>query len=200
MPRRVGLDKSAVVQAAADLVNTEGTEALSLSRLAERLGVQPPSLYNHVDGLPGLRRELALLNARALGDRLANAAIGKSGPKALSNVAQAYRAYIKECPGQYMASLRASGTQTPIDRELQAAEERVVQVALAVVGSFGLQGKEGLHAVRGLRSLVHGFASLEVAGGFGLPLDCDESFRRLVAMFVNGLERSKGTKRPRTAA
>lgn len=56
-----------------------------------------------------------------------------------------------------------------------------------MVASFGLRGEEGLHAVRGLRSVVHGFATLEVAGGFGLPLDCDESFRRLVMALASGL-------------
>jgi hypothetical protein len=38
---------------------------------------------------------------------------------------------------------------------------------------------------------VHGFASLEAAGGFGMPLDRDESFRRLIATFVAGLEQTK---------
>ena len=95
MARRPKLDKRALVYAAADLVNTEGVEALSLSRLAGQLGVRTPSLYNHVDGLPGFHRELALLSARSLGDLLADAAIGKSGPEALSALAQAYRDYVK---------------------------------------------------------------------------------------------------------
>jgi hypothetical protein len=118
-------------------------------------------------------------------------------------VAQAYRSYIKQHPGLYMASLRASGAQmsdsTPLPgtelpenglpyAALAAAEERVVRVVMAVLVSFGLEGDDALHAVRGLRSLVHGFASLEIAGGFGLALDCDESFRRLLAMFIRGLE------------
>jgi AcrR family transcriptional regulator len=193
MPRRAGLDKATVVQAAADLANAEGVDALSLGRLAERLGVRTPSLYNHVDGLPGLYRELSLLNTRRLGERLGNAAIGKAGPDAVMAVAQAYREHIKESPGLYMASLRAAGNQAPAGIELQAAEERVVQVGLAVVASFGLSGEDGLHAVRGLRSVVHGFATLEVAGGFGLPLDCDESFRRLVSMLIAGLERTANT-------
>ena len=187
MPRRPGLDTATVVKAAADLVNAEGVQALSLGRLAELLGIRTPSLYNHIDGLPGLRRELSLMNARFLGDRLGNAAIGKSDAEALMAVAQAYRAYIKECPGLYAISLRASGTQAPVDAELQSAENRVVEIVMAVMASFGLAGEDGLHAVRGLRSLVHGFATLEVAGGFGLPLDCDESFRRLVDMFIRGL-------------
>jgi AcrR family transcriptional regulator len=203
MPRRPGLDKAAVVQAAVDLLDGEGPNALSLKALSDRFGVQTPSLYNHVDGMPGLLRELSLRNALDLGTCLGDAAMGRSGPPALEAVAQAYRSYIKQHPGLYMASLRASGAQvsdsTPAPgtelpenelpyAELAAAEERVVRVVMAVLVSFGLEGDDALHAVRGLRSLVHGFASLEIAGGFGLALDCDESFRRLLAMFIRGLE------------
>jgi AcrR family transcriptional regulator len=188
MSPRPGLDTARVVQAAAGLVNEGGLESLTLNRVAENLGVQTPSLYNHVDGLPGLRRELALLSTRTLGQRLAEAAIGRSGSEAVVALAQAYRAYIQENPGLYAAGLRASGTQPAPDERQQAAEERVVQVGLAVMGSFGLKGEDALHALRAFRSLVHGFATLEAAGGFGLPLDCDESFRRLVEMFVGSLQ------------
>ena len=169
------------------MANAEGVDALSLARLAERLGVRTPSLYNHIDGLPGLYRELSPLNARKLGERLSHAAIGKAGPDAVMAVAQAYREHIKESPGLYMASLRAARNLAPANVELQAAEDRVVHVGMAVVASFGFSGEDGLHAVRGLRSVIHGFATLEVAGGFGLPLDCDESFRRLIAMLIAGL-------------
>lgn len=184
MRARRGLDKDTVVTAAVELVNAEGIGALSLSRLAKDLGVRTPSLYNHVDGLPGLKRELALRNVQQLGERLTEAAIGKSGPQALQALAQAYRQYIKEFPGLYLASLRASGTQETPDKELQAAEERVVKVALAVVESFGMYGDDALHAVRALRSVVHGFATLEAEGGFGLALDCDESFHRMIDMLI----------------
>jgi AcrR family transcriptional regulator len=195
MPPRAGLDKQSVVQAAAALLDADGVDGLTLGKLAAQLGVQTPSLYNHVDGLPGLNREVALLNVRLLGERLGDAAIGKSGPAALAAIAQAYRAYIKEHPGVYMTSLRASRTQTPVDAELQAGEDRVVTIVLAVVASFGLSGEDALHAVRGLRSLVHGFATLEVAGGFGLALDPDESFRRLITLYIKGLEKNSPQRR-----
>ena len=189
MPR-AGLDTATIVDAAAAILNTDGVEALALNRLAQELGVKTPSLYNHIDGLAGLYRELALLNARALGECFTQAAIGKSGPAALTAVAKAYRAYIKASPGVYLASLRSSGTQQPVDVELSAAEEQSLRVGVAVIASFGLTGEEALHALRGLRSLVHGFATLEIAGGFGLPLSLDESFDRLLQMFVRALQAS----------
>ncbi len=187
MPR-AGLDKDTVVETAAAILNEEGVAALTLNRLAQELGVKTPSLYNHIDGLPGLYRELAIWNAQALGERFTQAAIGKAGATALIAIARAYRAYIKEAPGVYLASLRSSGTQQPVDAELSAAEEVSLRVTVAVVESFGLKGNEAVHTVRGLRSLVHGFATLEIAGGFGLPLDLDESFDRLLQMFVKALQ------------
>ena len=48
-----------------------------------------------------------------------------------------------------------------------------------------------IHAVRGLRSIVHGFATLELAGGFVMPLDCDESFCRLMQAFLAGLRNQR---------
>ncbi len=196
MPRpsadRPGLDRARVVSAAAGLVNAEGAAALTINRLARQLGVQPPSLYNHISGLDDLWRELSLLNLRALGERLTAAVLGRSGPDGIQALAQAYRGYVKEFPGLYQASLRASGTQSQPDPELQAAEDRSVRVALALVASFGLEGADALHAVRGLRSAIHGFATLEAAGGFGLPLDLDVSFRRLIAALIRGLAASAG--------
>lgn len=190
MPRktRVRLDKDAVVQAAVEILNAEGMQALTLSCLAEKLGIQTPSLYNHVDGLAGLQQELAVMNAKLLADRLGEAAIGKSGPDLFMDAAQAFRKYVKEYPGLYMSTLRSSGTQQVQDPNLQHEEERTMKVGLAIMSSLGLQGEDAIHGLRAFRSMVHGFATLEVAGGFGLPQDCDESFRRLVSALVAGLQ------------
>jgi hypothetical protein len=57
------------------------------------------------------------------------------------------------------------------------------------MASLGLQGVDAIHALRAFRSMVHGFATLEAAGAFGLPQDCDESFRRLVEGLVAGLQK-----------
>jgi len=62
-----------------------------------------------------------------------------------------------------------------------------VGIVRAVLAGYGLEGDDALHATRGLRSLLHGFVSLETGGGFGLPLDLDESFRRLLQVFMAGL-------------
>ena len=188
MKQRTRITKAAVVEAAVKLINTEGPDALSLNRLAENLGIRTPSLYNHVDGLPGLQKELAVLNARLLANRLGDAAIGKAGAGLFMAAAQAFRSYVKENPGLYMSTLRASGTKAVPEQDLIHEEERALKIGLAVMASLGLQGEDAIHALRAFRSSVHGFATLEVALGFGLAQDCDESFRRLMDALLTGFK------------
>jgi AcrR family transcriptional regulator len=179
-----------VIAVAAALADERGLEALTLADVAAQLGVRLPSLYNHIDGLPGLRRELALLGVRELGERLGRAAIGKAGDSAMLALAQAYRAYVLEHPGRYMASIRAPA---PDDLEYQRISAAVIEVVLAVLEPYQLERDAAVHAVRGLRSIAHGFATLERSGGFGIALDPDESFLRLVRAFLAGL---RAPKRP----
>src|SRR6266566_6671100 len=168
MSRRVGLDHAAVVEAAAKLVDEEGIYQLSLGRLAERLGIRTPSLYNHVAGLPGLKHDLALYCLRDVLNHLLHATIGKSRAEAVFAFANAYRAYARKTPGRYALTLQAPD---PGDRELQAVAQQIIEVALAILAPYKLGEEEAIHAIRGLRSIVHGFISLEGAGGFAMPVD-----------------------------
>ena len=48
MSRRT-LDTGQVVDCAAELADADGLDAVTLTRVAERLGVRQPALYRHVD-------------------------------------------------------------------------------------------------------------------------------------------------------
>ena len=68
-----------------------------------------------------------------------------------------------------------------------------MEPVLAVLASCGVHGEEEtVHAARGLRSIAHGFATLEQAGGFGMDVDPDESFRKLARSFADGFARKAG--------
>jgi AcrR family transcriptional regulator len=187
MPPKAGLDRAAVVQAAVALADTAGIEQFTLADLAAQLGVRTPSLYNHVAGLPGLRRDLAVLGTRELSARMSRAAIGKSGDAAMLAIAQAYRAFVAAHPGLYAATVRSSLLTDEPNPELIAAQQDTVEVVLAVLSGYSLGDADAIHAARGLRSLVHGFATLEAADGFGIPLDLDASFQQLVENYIAGL-------------
>ena len=183
MPRR-GLTRAAVVETAARVADRDGYDALTLGAVAAEAGVRPPSLYNHVDGLAGLRRELALAGLAELGERLRDAAVGRAGADALLALAAAYRAYARDHPGVYGALQRAPG---PGDDEVAAAGARLLEPVFAVLRGYGLEGHAAIHAARALRSAMHGFVELERVGGFGIDLDLDESYRFLMGSVAAGL-------------
>ena len=188
MAHRAGLDRAAVVEAAARLVDEEGVEQLSLGRLAERLSIRAPSLYNHVEGLAGLRRELAIYCARDLLAHLTRAVMGRSGADAIRALADAYRAYGREYPGRYAFTLQAPPAE---DQQMAELARQVLEVIQAALRPYHLSDENMVHAIRGLRSVVQGFVSLEVAGGFAMPVHLDDSFHWLINLFITGLGPSR---------
>jgi AcrR family transcriptional regulator len=191
MPR-MGLDAGRVVDVAAGIADAEGLEAVTLARVAGDLGVRAPSLYNHVDGRDDLLRALAVLGVRELTSALREAAVGRSSADALTASAHAYRAYARAHPGRYAATVAAP---TRGDEEHRAAASEAVDVMLAVIRGWDLEGDDAIHAVRAFRSAIHGFVAIEAAGGFGMAVDVDASFDRLVATLAGGLG-EPGTARP----
>ncbi len=177
---RAGLNTAAVVQAAAELADAHGPEAVTLSTVAQRLGVRPPSLYSHVAGLPDLRRRLALLAADELAEALAPAVAGRAAGDALRAAGRAYRQWALQHPGRH-AALQFE----PIRDE--PAAERVVGLLVSVMRGYALEGDAAIHAVRGMRAAIYGFVTLETGGGFGIPLETDASYEWLLDLIDRGL-------------
>lgn len=183
MPR-AGLSRAVIAADAAELVDEIGWDQLTLAAVAARFGVRQPSLYKHVAGLAELRRDISVLAGRELHAELSAAAVGKSGAAALQAMAEAYRTFARKHPGRYAASVIAP---PPGDLEYQRVGAGIVATVSAVLAGYRLTGDDAIHAIRGLRALMHGFVSLEAAGGFALPQDLDESYRRLVDGFGRSL-------------
>jgi AcrR family transcriptional regulator len=183
MPR-AGLSPQAVLDAALRVVDEAGAAGLTLAAVAARTGVAVPSLYKHVEGLPALRRQATIAVLGEFTDRLTAAVLGYSGAAALERFLRAYRDYARENPGRYLLTVPAADAS---DAEVTEAGGRAVAVALAVLDGAGVTGEDAIHATRCLRAAVHGFAMLEIAGGFGLPQSTDASFDRLVTMLTHSV-------------
>ncbi|AEI38957.1 TetR/AcrR family transcriptional regulator [Paenibacillus mucilaginosus] len=184
---RAGLDSGSVLQAAAALADREGYEGVTLAALAAELGVKTPSLYNHISGLPGLRKELAVYGLVQLRHRLAEAVAGKAGSRAVHATGLAYVEFARRHPGLYEGIMRAPDV---MDAEVEAAGDALLHLLLQVLDAYGLEREDALHTVRGLRSLLHGFAALEMRGGFGMSLDNNKSLDLLLRTYLAGLEQS----------
>jgi AcrR family transcriptional regulator len=186
MPR-VGLTTDAVVDTAMAIVDEGGLNALTLAAVAARSDVAAPSLYKHISGLPELRTLVTLRVLRELTERLTDAVLGRSGDAAIEALMWATRQYVREYPARY-----AAGPADPLgDPALAEAGGRLMEVVLAVLRGYQHEGSDAIHATRCLRSIVHGFCAIEAAGGFGLPEDLDETFRRLIQMATTSMGGSR---------
>lgn len=182
---RAGLASTTVVAAGAALADEVGLSHLTMGLLARRVGVRTPSLYKHVESLESLRRGIAIQAKRELGYALARATVGRSGADAVHAFAAAHRRWVIEHPGRYAATVRAPAAADEEDRRVS---EEGLRVLLDVLAGLKLDDVRIMDAPRTLRSALHGFATLESAGGLGRPQDVDRSFHFLVDTLITGLQ------------
>ncbi|WP_371794107.1 TetR/AcrR family transcriptional regulator [Streptomyces sp. NBC_01718] len=193
MPR-AGLAPASVTEAGAMLVDEIGFAQLSMGLVAERLGVKTPSLYKHVTSQADLAHRIAILAATELGDAIRDATQGRAGGDALAAAAQAMRTYVREHPGRYAAvnSARPDGPDDPFI----PASNRALSSLSAVLRGYHLDPAQEVHALRMLRSMLHGFSTLEVAGGFQYDTDADDSFTWMITFIDQGLQATTPTPGP----
>lgn len=192
MGHKVGVTRDRLVSVAGQLADECGFDQFTLAQVARRLGIRIPSVYNHVAGLPGLRRELALLGGRQILERINRTADGKSTEDTIVAVAQTIRNYAIEHPGLYAASVRAPAAD---DLEAQQFAREIVDVVIGLFAPYQLGERDAVHTVRALRSVIHGFVMLEKAGGFGMLVDREDSFQFLLESFLIGIN-ARCKKRP----
>ena len=180
------LDAERVISVAAEIADAEGLDKLTLTRVADALGVRQPALYRHVDGYDDLLRSLSLRGREILAQRLADAAVGLSGDDAVAAVGHAWRQMVRDRPGIYAATDRYPCAG---DSQLEAAVERVLGVLGQVLRGYDLTDEDRVHAARTLRSAFHGFSHLESGDGHPLPHDPEATFDHLVQLLCAGVHR-----------
>ena len=176
---RAGLSTDSVVDAAVALVDDRGAAALTLAAVAARTGVAAPSLYKHVRNLEALQQKVSCRVTTELAQALSTAVAGRAGLEALRAAAHAFRNYALAHPGRYPLTQRVPDAA---DLEHVAAGEQAVQAVFAALRGYGIDGDEAIHATRVTRSALHGFVSLDIAGGFGMPQEVGQTFERLIAV------------------
>jgi AcrR family transcriptional regulator len=188
MSPRIGITLDTILQAAIEIADTKGIYDVTLASLAEKLHIRTPSLYNHVNGLSELRKKLAIYGMEQLYNALTLAAAGRAGDDAVRALGEAYVTFARKHKGLYEATFLDFG---PNDTDVQIVADQIVNLSIRVLHAFDLEEQAAIHATRGLRSIFHGFTSLEQKGGFGLPVDTDESFRLLIDNYLAGLHIQK---------
>jgi AcrR family transcriptional regulator len=156
-----------ILDAAQELLQLEGPEAMSMRRLAEALGIRAPSLYKHVRGKEEIIAALQERALRAMAEALRDAEPG------LRDLAAAYRAWALAHPEPYSLV-----TRHPLDRERLSpgVEDAAAAPLLAATGG-------DIDRARALWALAHGLVDLELAGRFPADADLDATWRAALDLF-----------------
>jgi AcrR family transcriptional regulator len=155
-----------IVAAARELLEEGGRDAVTMRRVAERLGIRAPSLYKH---LPDKQALEAALIEQALGEwaEVAERAL-LDADDPLDALAGAYRAWARAHPDLYR--LMTDGP-LPRDRLAPGVEERAARPVIDAVG-----GDPDL--ARAVWAFAHGMVVLELGDRFPPGADLDAAWRR----------------------
>ena len=158
--------KAAVIQAASDIADEKGLNNVSLKVVAEKLNIRTPSLYNHIDNLDDLLREVAHTGMRAMNQRMTQAAIGKSGDVAIQAVSVEYLNYMIEHPGVYETIQWAvwHGTE-----ETATIFNNYLSLLTTLIQSCSLNKDKTLEILNMLTGIIHGYTTLQLGNAFSAP-------------------------------
>lgn len=160
--KRASLHHAAVVQAAAELADRDGFEAITVSALARDLGVRPASLYSHVKDLAALLDGLHELVLGEVAEAVAAGIAGRSGRDALVGLGEAQRNLAHQHPGRWAVLARPATPKTARSPGAIA----LVSLTFSVLRAYRLPEDELVHATRFIGATVNGFLALDRAGSF----------------------------------
>jgi AcrR family transcriptional regulator len=189
LPQRVGepLTPRArqIVAAARELLETEGSQALTMRALGERLGIRAPSLYKHLANKAALEVALVTVGFEEAAAAFDAATDGAAEP--LAALVSAYRAFARRNPELYRLM-----TEGPLPRAQLAPglEDRAAQALVRVAGSPA--------RARATFAFIHGMVILELNGRFPDDHGLEPAWQEGLAAF-NNPARSPGDQEPARA-
>ncbi len=185
------LNRAAVVRAAAEVADQYGLDELTLTRVAESLGVSLPALYNHVRSTTDCTAAIAQLGLDSLTARLGRARVGTAEDDAVRAVGLAWRRFAAERPGLYSAIHRHRWNRSS---EQADAGDRLLALLQSVVLTYG---RGDVQQAWALGAALHGFVASETEAAAPAACDLDRAFASLLDLLCAGL-RAAATSAPTT--
>lgn len=167
-----GARASQLVDAALDLLEREGPDALTMRRLADAVGIRAPSIYKHLPDKAALEAALIEEALVAVGAALHDAVARPGRRGSVAALLVAYRAACVPRPHLYRLA-----TGGPLHRHLlpPGLEDWAGEPFFLATGDP--------HRSQALWSLAHGMTILEVDGRYPPGSDLDRTWRAAADAF-----------------
>ncbi len=189
-PKGATLTRVAIVDAAIAVLRSDGQSGLGINRVARELGIQPPSMYNHVKGNDDLRRLVALYGWQQF-LTYAETALKPmmTSREQLMAVASSYRHCAKDYPE--LLTIAASHHMTLEDVEFARLHQGIMQIYSNALTPWGFSESEIVHSARMFNAAYCGYAQLEQNQIFQRSQSLDESHEWMVIRLIDALEQQK---------
>ena len=180
------LTKEKIIHVAFLLADEIGLNQVTFPKIAEKLGIKYPSLYNHFTNMDNLKIEMTIYILNKLNSKLMQRLIGKSGDDAIREFAYVYRDFAFENKTAYGLFVNIPSTE---DEEVNRLAKETNGIIHQVLDFYIKDEALLVHKSRALRSLLHGFISLYSLGYFQRPVNLEDSFQLMIDDFISSVSR-----------
>jgi AcrR family transcriptional regulator len=186
MVQRRNLTKEKIIQVAFSLADEIGLNQVTFPKIAEKMDIKYPSLYNHFTNMDDLKIEMTMYLLKELNLKLMKKLIGKSGEDAIREFAYVYREFAFENKTAYGLFMNIPSTQ---DQEAYSLAKETTAIIHQVLDFYIKDEMHMIHKSRALRSVLHGFISLYSFGYFQNEANLEDSFQLMIDDFIFSLSR-----------
>ena len=180
------LTKEKIIQVAFSLADEIGLNQVTFPKIAEKLGIKYPSLYNHFTNMDNLKIGMTIYLLNKLNSKLMQRLIGKSGENAIREYAYVYREFAFENMTAYGLFMSVPSTE---DQEVNRLAKETSGIMHRIFEFYIKDETYLIHKSRALRSLLHGFVSMNFLGYFQNPVNLEDSFRLMIDDFILSVSR-----------
>jgi AcrR family transcriptional regulator len=181
MIQKRNLTKEKIIQTTFLLADEIGLNQISFPKIAEKLNIKYPSLYNHYENIEDLKIKMTIYFLDNLNSELMKRLIGKSGDNAIREFSDVYREFAIKNKSGYRLYMNIPSTE---NEEVKRLSKEINTMIHKILEFYNEDNAFITHKSRALRSLLHGFVSLSSHGYFQTPVDLKESFKVMIDDFI----------------
>lgn len=175
------LTKEKIIEVTFLLADEISLNKVTFQKIAEKLNIKYPSLYNHFANMNELKIEMTVYMLNKLNLNLMERLVGKSGEDAIREFAYFYKDFGLKNKTAYELFTNIQSTE---NEELSCLARRTFFMIHQILGFYIKDEIHLIHKARAFRSLLHGFVSLNLLGYFQNKIDSEDSFKFMIDDFI----------------